>query len=453
MPWVLLAVGVVLALMTVPALYTVHHWTLLFPAFALSWLGTGMAGCWLVLVPSITVVLVALGGLAAWPGWVGLVLVVLAMGGLVRQALEARAGADEFDRVLAARVADRVRTRRAPRSRVLPWSMRDATVERIKNIRYADGAGRRHLLDVYRPATRCQDAPVVLQIHGGGWSIGTKDTQGRPLMNRLARAGWICVAANYQLSPRVRWPEHLVDAKRALAWVREHIAEYGGDPARVVVTGGSAGGHLTAMLALTVGDARFQPGFEHVDTSVSGAIPMYGAYDLAEIFGRFDRGLAGRIAGRMGKVVVGTTPDEDRAPYVDASPIAHVDAKACPFLVVHGTIDNLVPVAQARRFVTKLRDVGTDVTYVELAGAPHAFDVFHSTWEHASTTGIEWWLGSVAGLAPSPLVGTASGASSGVDRPGRSTPAPAVTTAAPARSEAAVPAATDPTTTVRTAPS
>ena len=67
--------------------------------------------------------------------------------------------------------------------------MRDATVERIKDIRYAEGAGRRHLLDVYRPASGLQDAPVVLQIHGGGWTIGTKDTQGRPLMNRLAARG------------------------------------------------------------------------------------------------------------------------------------------------------------------------------------------------------------------------------------------------------------------------
>ena len=208
-----------------------------------------------------------------------------------------------------------------------------------------------------------------------------------------ARAG-SASRSNYQLSPRVRWPEHLIDAKRALAWVREHIAEYGGDPDRIVVTGGSAGGHLTAMLALTANDARYQPGFEHVDTSVSGAIPMYGAYDLAETFGRFDRGFGRRIAGRMGSSSWARRPTRTSRRYSTPPPSHHVDAKACPFLVVHGTIDNLVPVAQARRFVAALRDVGTDVTYVELAGAPHAFDVFHSTWEHASTTGIEWWLGS-----------------------------------------------------------
>jgi acetyl esterase/lipase len=249
-------------------------------------------------------------------------------------------------------------------------------------------------------------------------------------MNRLARAGWVCVAANYRLSPRATWPDHLVDAKLALAWVRAHIAEYGGDPARVVVTGGSAGGHLAAMVALTANDPSYQPGFEDVDTSVSAAIPMYGAYDLAEIFGRFSSRFGRRVAGWMGSLVFGTTPSADVRPYVDASPVAHMDPAAPPFLVVHGTIDNLVPVEQARRFVGLLRDAGTDVTYVELVGAPHAFDVFHSTWEHASTTGIEWWLGSVV-------------------------PAPdAVTVAsAPARSAAAGPAATDPTTMARTAPS
>ena len=427
MPWVLLATGVVVALMTVPAFLAVQHWSLLFPAFVFSWLGTGMAGWWLGLIPAVTVVLVALGGLAAWPGWVGLTLVLASMVALVRQAFEARQGADEFDRVLAARVSERARSRRRVRAMVLPWLMRDADVERIKNVRYAEGGGRRHALDVYRPKRGCAGAPVVLQIHGGGWTIGTKDTQGRPLMNRLARAGWVCVAANYRLSPRAKWPDHLVDVKLALAWIREHIAEYGGDPERVVVTGGSAGGHLAAMTALTPNDPRYQPGFEHVDTAVAAAIPMYGAYDLNEIFARFDSAAGRSIAGWLGSLVMGMTPGADPAAYAEASPITHVRGDAPPFLIVHGTIDNLVPVTQARRFVARLEAAGVDVTYVELPGAPHAFDVFHSTWEHASTSGIEWWLASVVPTTASP--------------------------AAPARSAAAEPAASDLTTMARTAPS
>ena len=429
MPWVLLAAGVLLALMTVPAAYAVHHWTLLFPAFVVSWLGTGMAGWWMAIVFAGTAALVALGALSAWPGWLGLALVVVSMAVLLRQARLARKGAAEFDRVLAERVAPRSTTPRSRRSMVLPWLMHDREVERIKNVRYADGAGRRHLLDVYRPrAVPPTGAPVLLQIHGGGWTIGTKGTQGRPLMNRLARAGWVCVAANYRLSPRGRWPDHLVDAKLALAWIRGHIAEHGGDPTRVVVTGGSAGGHLTAMMALTQNDPRYQPGFEHADTSVTAAIPMYGAYDLAEIFGRFESSIGGRIGGWMGSLMMGVTPADDLDAYVDASPIAHVTDAAPPFLVVHGTIDNLVPVEQARRFVAALREAGADVTYVELVGAPHAFDVFHSAWEHASTTGIEWWLSSVVPVTAGGATGTS-------------------------RSVVGATGAIDPTTMARTAPS
>jgi hypothetical protein len=133
---------------------------------------------------------------------------------------------------------------------------------------------------------------------------------------------------------------------------------------------------------------------------------MYGAYDMVETFTAFGSRIGRKIAGWVGAVVLGTTPDRDPGAFVDASPVAHVDPSdaATPFLVVHGTVDNLVPVEQARRFADQLREVGCDVTYVELQGAPHAFDVFHSSWQHASATGIEWWLSSVVPVTtPQPL--------------------------------------------------
>ena len=109
--------------------------------------------------------------------------------------------------------------------------------------------------------------------------IGSKDQQGLPLMYHLAARG--LGVRRDQLPPlaRATWPDHLVDCKRALAWIRAHIAEYGGDPDFVVVTGGSAGGHLAAMMGLTANDPEFQPGFEDVDTSVRAMIPFYGVFD------------------------------------------------------------------------------------------------------------------------------------------------------------------------------
>ena len=122
---------------------------------------------------------------------------------------------------------------------------------------------------------------MLLQVHGGAWTIGKKEQQGIPLMQHLAAKGWVCVAINYRLSPRDPWPAQVVDVKKAIHWIREHIAEYGGDPDYIAITGGSAGGHLTALAALTPNDPEWQPGFEDADTSVQLAIPHYGVYDLA----------------------------------------------------------------------------------------------------------------------------------------------------------------------------
>ena len=110
--------------------------------------------------------------------------------------------------------------------------------------------------------------------------MGDKREQGLPMMHELARRGWVCVTVNYRLSPKATWPAHIVDCKRALAWVREHIAEYGGDPDFIAVSGGSAGGHLSALLALTPNEPEWQPGFEDLDASVDACLPFYGVYDM-----------------------------------------------------------------------------------------------------------------------------------------------------------------------------
>jgi acetyl esterase/lipase len=392
--WVLFGVGAVLALLTVPALVPVHHWALLVPAFMVSWIGTGLAGFWLVVTPVLLAVPVLLGGLDGWPGWVGLGLGLLALSALLWERALSRRAAAAYDRALTSLDARTVgRSRRRPSSVLAPFWMGGRGVERVRGLRYADGAGRRHLLDVYRPRPAgAEPAPVLLQIHGGAWTIGTKDTQGRPLMQALTAAGWVCVAINYRLAPRTKIQDQLVDCKHALQWIRGHIAEHGGDPDRVVVTGGSAGGHLAALVALSANDPRHQPGFETVDTSVIGCVPMYGAYDLEEIFTSGSR-LGRRIGGSMGARVLGVNAADDPEAYRAMSPVHAVRPGAPPFLVVHGTVDNLVPVEQARRLVAALREVGTEVTYVELAGAPHAFDVFHSEWADAAVAGTARWLG------------------------------------------------------------
>ena len=261
---------------------------------------------------------------------------------------------------------------------VNPFRMRAAGVRVDKNIPFAPEFGKRGMLDVYRPSEGdLSDAPVLLQVHGGAWTIGTKDQQGIPLMQHLAAKGWVCVAVNYRLAPRDPFPAQIIDVKRAIAWIRDHVADYGGNPDYVVITGGSAGGHLSALAALTPGDPAYQPGFESADTSVQAAIPHYGVYDFAGSTGleraelMRDRFLAPRVLKKRWA--------DDPEAFEAGSPILRITPDAPDFFVLHGDADTLVGVDQARMFVERLRETSKrTVVYAELPGAQHAFDVFPS---------------------------------------------------------------------------
>lgn len=273
-----------------------------------------------------------------------------------------------------------------------PFDFADDQVRVISNLPYSE-AGKRGHLDIYLPAgdDAIKDAPVLLQIHGGAWIYGAKEHQGRPLMNQMAAKGWVCVAINYRLSPRDPWPAHIVDVKRAIAWVKDNIADYGGDPDYLAITGGSAGGHLTALAALTPGDPEFQPGFEEADTSVRAAVPFYGVYDFAG-----STGLTNAIGMRdafLGPRVMQTTWQDAPDVYEAASPILRITPDAPDFFVIHGELDTLVAVEQARLFVAELRRTSEkSVVFAELPGTQHAFDVFHSIRSGHAVRAVDRWL-------------------------------------------------------------
>lgn len=278
------------------------------------------------------------------------------------------------------------------RQLAMPFRMGSDEVEVVKDVAYHGDHGRRGLLDIYRPRnSRREDAPVMLQIHGGGWTIGNKDEQGVPLMLHMAARGWVCVAINYRLSPRDAFPAHIIDVKRAIAWIRENIGEYGADPAFLAVTGGSAGGHLTALAALTPNDPEYQPGFEDVDTTVQAAVPFYGVYDFAAVTG--SRKARRMRDGFLGPRVLFKDPRKEIEHFERASPLLRVNADAPPMFVIHGTHDSLVEVAQAREFVARLREVSKrEVAYAELPGTQHAFDVFPSIRSAHVVRGVDRFL-------------------------------------------------------------
>ena len=388
--WTLLALAVLGLLMTVTALVRADRlgWGNIF-WFLSGWLTSELA-LFHVLASGFVLAMFALASdaLHATPGRIALALMMTSWAGLalaqwravptariVEHALRAGLGSDYRDRIPPSR--QRVLRETVPlRELATPFALRNASVDWIRNLPYADGH-RRHVLDVYRPAGPCADAPVLLQIHGGGWVLGNKHEQALPLAYHLAARGWIVVTPNYRLSPTARFPDHLVDCKRALAWVRGNIARYGGDPGFVAVTGGSAGGHLTALMALTANEPRLQPGFEDVDTAVAAAVPFYGVYDFTDRHGL--KGSGDTMVRWLEQTVMPCAPATDPGLWDLASPIAQLRSDAPPFFVLHGTHDSLASVEEARHFVARLRAVSTQpVVYAELAGAQHAWDVFRS---------------------------------------------------------------------------
>ena len=274
---------------------------------------------------------------------------------------------------------------------VNPFRQVDLRVRVDRDVAFSAYGGR-GLLDIYRPAWRdIEKAPVLLQVHGGAWVLGRKDQQGVPLMQQLAAHGWVCVAINYRLAPRDPFPAQIIDVKQALAWIRQHIGDYGGDPDYVAITGGSAGGHLASLAALTPGDPAYQPGFEDADTSVSVAVPHYGVYDIAGASGlaSAQRMRDEFFAGRVMQRTWADAPDGFEA----GSPILRITPDAPDFFVIHGAQDSLVPVEQARLFVERLRAISRrTVAYAELPGTQHAFDVFPSLRSIRVAAGVHRYL-------------------------------------------------------------
>ena len=321
----------------------------------------------------------------------GLAVAALSAAGLVREIVLSRATGLHLSTAATSSLGElegldftpAKAERGAWRSQVNPLPRPDRRVRVARDIAYGDAP--RHRLDIYSARTPASGpdqaagpAPVLLQVHGGGWVLGNKEQQAVPLMQHMAAAGWICVAINYRLAPRDPFPAQIIDVKRALAWVKEHIADYGGDPDYVVITGGSAGGHLAALAALTPNDPDFQPGFEEADTSVAAAAPIYGVYDFAGA-----TGLASAIGMRdvfLAPRVLRTTYEREPERFEAGSPLLRITPDAPDFFVVHGAADSLVDVGQARLFVEELRrHSSAHVVYAELPGAQHAFDIFNTT--------------------------------------------------------------------------
>jgi acetyl esterase/lipase len=362
---------------TLNALRPVRRNRMLFgPSFFASWFTIELAGHHLLWQVAATVFFIWAGALDHWTGWLGLGITLLSWTGMLFLILQSRRTAGDLRHALGQHHVEGDAAL-VPRSRLLfPFKTGRKGVERDRDITFSRAGGRELKLDVYRPTEPGRRRPAILQVHGGGWIIGDKREQGIPLLNHLAANGWVGFNANYRLSPSATWPEHLIDLKRAVVWIREHADEYGVDPEFVAVTGGSAGGHLTAMMGLTADDPRYQPGFESADASVQAAVPFYGIFDMTDRQGVHHKDFLSRF---LEPLVIKAFIEDEPEKFSDASPMDRVGPHAPPFFVIHGNRDTLAPLEDAQLFVELLREASDQpVVLVELHGAQHAFDIFHS---------------------------------------------------------------------------
>ena len=224
------------------------------------------------------------------------------------------------------------------------------------------GAGRKEKLDLYFPSGDFRsNRPAVVFIHGGGFTGGDKaEYRSASVSADLCRAGYVVVSCNYVLGPKDKpgvWPQNIADCRNAVRWVRAHAKELGVNPDKIAVAGGSAGGYLALMVGLS--DDKTGPGGDPAakhSAKVSAVIDMYGVVSFA----------------KRGKGEVPGTSPAEQAAYL---PESQCDAQDPAVLILHGTADTTVDIAQSDDMAKALRAAKTPFEYIVVEGAPHTFDL------------------------------------------------------------------------------
>jgi acetyl esterase/lipase len=235
-------------------------------------------------------------------------------------------------------------------------------VEKVKDIAYYDGDDadqKRHRLDLYLPKDK-KDFPVVIFVHGGAWTIGSKDVPWHAgVAEFFASHGIGAVSINYRLSPAVKHPEHIKDVARAFAWTKKNIKKYGGRPEEIFVAGHSAGGHLTALLAT---DESYLKAEGCSLKDIKGAIPVSGVYD---------------IPPKMFSSVFGDDMDEIRK----ASPVNRVVEGLPPYLIIYGDKDFPGCEKMSENFCKALKDKKDVAETLKIDGRDHLSILFRCSKE------------------------------------------------------------------------
>jgi acetyl esterase/lipase len=229
-----------------------------------------------------------------------------------------------------------------------------------RGIVFATPDGKSLTIDAYQPLA-AGTYPIIVQIYGGAWRNGAPGDFAK-FAKWLTAGGYVVFSIDYRHSPRWQWPAHLDDVTTALAWIGAHASEYGGDTARVVLLGRSAGAHLALL-------AAYRP----APLKVRGVVAYYAPVDLADAYRRPPRPDPLDIRA-VERAFIGGTPDQMPARYAEASPISYARGRVPATLLVFGGRDNIVEPRYGRQLRDTLAANGNRVAYLEIPWAEHAFD-------------------------------------------------------------------------------
>ncbi len=251
-------------------------------------------------------------------------------------------------------------------------------MRRIVDLEYARVGDRPLRLDLYLPEDAEGLHPLLVWIHGGAWRQGTKD---HPRALRLLPHGYAVASVEYRLSQEAIFPAQIHDCKAAIRWLRAHAGEYGFDPARIGVWGGSAGGHLVALLGASGGvvDLEGSLGCEGVSSAVQAVCDWYGPSDLLrmdDVPGSMEHNAPDSPESQLVGAPIQSRPDL----VARANPITYVKADVPPFLLMHGTADDVVIPGQSELMHAALVKAGVRSSLIMLGGLGHGFPGEHGRW-------------------------------------------------------------------------
>ena len=249
---------------------------------------------------------------------------------------------------------------------------RDANRKQLMDIVYGTAAGVDMKMDIAMPAGE-GPFPAVLYVHGGGWKGGDK-SDGAMFATVLAAGGYVAASANYRMIPEHKWPAQLEDIKCAIRYLRAHARELKIDPNTIGLVGHSAGGHVALMAALVDASEGFEGSGGNADQSsrVQAVVDMSGPTDLRtwkyrpEIAKLFVKEFGGD-GDQLLAWLLGTS-DRTAVVMADASPVTHANAGDPPVLILHGDMDPVVPIEQARVLADALQKAGVEYKLVILDG-------------------------------------------------------------------------------------